>query len=382
MLTFQDTDYINCIKQFNSDVSAPYYIYFKKKIIENIKKFQNINYQNKSIHFATMANINREFLSVLKNESIKVFVNSLNHLNEAMKAGYKNDDIIFTASALSGETMKIISDNNIFVNLDSLSQVKKWEELIPDKPFGIRVNIGDNVKPHESDAGFFIGKNSRLGVTIDELMSLKNNPEVECLHLYAGTDIMDVNYLLDCYQEIIKVAHYFPNLKSLDFGGGFGIDDNDTNSSFNFENYGYRLDELMSKASRQLKKNLKLILEPGRIIGGNSAFFVCKVTDVKIRNDVQLIGVNASSTQFPRPLFYPDKAHHPVYYIGNNNNSKNKLISSVYGCSTYSRDFLAKNIKLPPARDNDIIIFGNAGSYCSSLVTSFLGFPKPEEYFI
>ncbi len=382
MITRQDTDFINCIKQFDSNVRAPYYIYFKEKIIENINNFQYITYQNKSIHFATMANINQKFLSILKNESIKVFVNSLNHLNAVKKAGYKSDDIIFTASALSTEMMHIISNNNILINLDSLLQVKKWEKQTPHKPYGIRFNIGDNVEPHESSAGFFIGKNSRLGVTIDELMSLKDNSKVECIHLYAGTNIMNVDYLLDCYKEVTKAAHYFPGLKSLDFGGGFGIDDNNLNNSFDFERYGYLVSELMSKTSYQLNRNLKLILEPGRILGGNSAFFVCKVTDVKIRDNLQLVGVNASSTQFPRPLFYPDKARHPVYIISNNLKSDDKLDSSIYGCSTYSRDFLATNIKLPPVQDNDVIIFGNAGSYCSSMTTDFLGFPKPEEFFI
>jgi diaminopimelate decarboxylase len=57
-------------------------------------------------------------------------------------------------------------------------------------------------------------------------------------------------------------------------------------------------------------------------------------------------------------------------------------LTSIYGCSTYSRDYLAKDVELPEAHIGDIVIFGHAGSYCSAAHTDFLGFPKAEEYFI
>jgi len=39
-------------------------------------------------------------------------------------------------------------------------------------------------------------------------------------------------------------------------------------------------------------------------------------------------------------------------------------------------------VELPAAHIGDIVVFGQAGSYCSTAYTSFLGFPKAEEYFI
>jgi diaminopimelate decarboxylase len=108
------------------------------------------------------------------------------------------------------------------------------------------------------------------------------------------------------------------------------------------------------------------------------------VTDIKIFNDQQLIGVNASCVQFPRPLFYPDSAFHPVSVVRNNGSSTGNSImpSSIFGCSTYSRDYLAREIDLPQAHIGDLVILGHAGSYCATAHTSFLGFPKAEEYFL
>lgn len=127
-----------------------------------------------------------------------------------------------------------------------------------------------------------------------------------------------------------------------------------------------------------------MILEPGRIIGSSAGYFVCKVTDIKKRNENILLGVNASSVQFPRPLFYPDTAKHPALLLhrGKIQNSSEARLTSIYGCSTYSRDFLTRDIQLPPAELGDIIVLGNAGSYSSSSYTEFLGFSKPKEIFV
>jgi diaminopimelate decarboxylase len=67
----------------------------------------------------------------------------------------------------------------------------------------------------------------------------------------------------------------------------------------------------MDEAERRAGRRLELILEPGRVVGAECAVFVCRVTDVKRRGERQLVGVDASSAQFPRPLLYPDSARHP-----------------------------------------------------------------------
>jgi diaminopimelate decarboxylase len=109
---------------------------------------------------------------------------------------------------------------------------------------------------------------------------------------------------------------------------------------------------------------------------------VCRVVDVKESGSHQLIGVNASSAQFPRPLLYGETAVHPVMVLNNKSpKSLDKIESSVYGCSTYSRDFLASRVMLPQISEGDTLVFGDAGAYCASLYTRFLGFNEAEEFF-
>jgi diaminopimelate decarboxylase len=361
--------------------NQPFYVYDEELIRQHCRVFNQITYLNKSIHFASMANTNTHFLNIVKDEGTGVFVNSIGHLKLMQEIGFKS--IIFTASGLDENVLRIVKESGAQLNLDSPGQIALWHKLFPKIPVGIRCNIVDDIVPKKTHAGFFIGKKSRLGFTRNELLEIKDKSLIHGLHLYVGTDIMDIEYFIACYRKLCENISLFPNLEYLNFGGGFGVEENG-DSSFDMISYGNRVTQLMEEVSDKAGRPIKLILEPGRIIGGNAGYFVCHVTDIKIRNGQRFVGVNASSTQFPRPLFYPDTAMHPLQILHNNelSNSGELIPTMIYGCSTYSRDFLRKNINLGDIEIGDSIIFGNAGSYSASSYTQFLGFTRPEEYFV
>lgn len=373
-------DFINARAEKEFD---PYYLYDSEIIRQNCRIFQNIGYTNKSIHFASMANINPQFIHIVKEEKINIFVNSVMHMQIAQQAGYSKEEIIFTSSALTEKTMRSAHSCGVQLNVDSPNQLALWMKLFPEEPIGIRCNIGDKVKPYSTHAGFFIGAESRLGFTREEIDQIADKSIIKGLHLYVGTDIFDTNYFISCYKELIGIAIDFPKLEYLNFGGGFGVAENGERK-FDILEYGIRVTELMSEFSRRRDSTVRLILEPGRIIGGKAGFFVCNVSDVKKRDDNRLVGVNASTVQFSRPLLYPEIANHPVMIIrdGVQHTAVPFHTTSIYGCSTYSRDLFSTKALLPELEIGDIVVLGNAGSYSASSYCQFLGFPKPEEYFI
>jgi diaminopimelate decarboxylase len=362
--------------------TAPCYVYETAVIEGHCRQFLGIPYEPKSIHFATMANIHPAFLRVVRRAGLSAFVNSLEHLQEVLAAGFRGDQIVFTASAMDDETMSVAHGHGVKVYLDSPGQLARWRALFPEMPVGIRCNIGNGVEPRDTRAGVFIGIRSRLGFTRDEIEAVAGDPLITALHLYPGTDIMDVDYFLECYRALGKLAELFPHVECLNLGGGFSVSDQGK-ATFDMESYGERVGRFMEEQSHSQGRRVRLVLEPGRIIGCDAGFFACRVNDVKVRGGNQFIGVNASSTQFPRPLFYPDSAFHPVVLMRNGQVlDSDGVTSSVYGCSTYSRDFLARDTALPPAEVDDWVVLGHAGSYCASAHTRFLGFPPAEEVFL
>jgi diaminopimelate decarboxylase len=373
-------DFINKIEEPEFD---PFYLYDSEIIRTNCRTLKAIPWDNKSIHFASMANVNPEFLKIVKDEGVNIFVNSLGHMEHAMAAGFRAEEIIFTASALTEKTMRLLEKEGVQCNVDSPAQLAQWQRLFPYKSIGIRCNVGERVNPFSNHAGYFIGKESRLGFTLDEIEGIAEKEIIKGLHLYAGTDIFDIDYFIHCYEVLAEIALSFPNLEYLNFGGGFGVSENG-DQTFNWPDYYERVKHLMEEVSGKMGRNIRLILEPGRIIGGEAGFFVCHVTDVKIRDDRRLVGVNASTVQFSRPLLYPDMANHPVRVIRNGKflEAHKPVVTTVYGCSTYSRDIFSRKKWLPEIKVGDILLFGIAGSYSASSFSTFLGFPKPKEYFV
>ncbi len=358
----------------------PFYLYNAPVIRDTCRKFKTIPYPELEIHFASMANDNPEFLKIIENESINIFVNSPMHLSCAQNAGFAGKRIIYTASAMTEECMRRVHACGALVNHDSLLQVATWRKLFPEAPFGVRCNIGALIEPRKTRGGYFLGKESRLGISLEDLTTLYGNNDITGVHVYVGTDIYDIHYFRECYEALCSIALNFPSLEYVDFGGGFGSDSN-TGDNFNFKTYGEMLCDVMEALNSKVGRRLKCILEPGRIIGAQSGYFVCRVIDVKSNGAEQLAGVNASAVQFPRPLFYPETAFHPVTVLDDSRSDKTQLTSRIYGCSTYSRDFLSGKEMLPQLCIGDIIVLGDAGAYCASSHTQFLGFPKAKEFF-
>ncbi len=363
--------------------SAPCYVYISSEIKRMCQQFKDIPYPHVSVHFATMANAMPGFLRIIRESGLGVFINTIGHYKAVEKAGFSPEEIVFTASASSDELLQFLGDQGITVNLDSLHQVSRWRLLCPNRSFGIRCNIGDSVFPVDTTGGVFLGSSSRLGLDLDEIRSLAGDSDIKGLHLYVGTNILEMDYFLRCYDKLLELVNIFPGLEYIDLGGGFGVDEDSTGVEFDFKTYGEAVTQLFTKVSGAYTRPLRIIFEPGRVIGAVAGFFISTVTDIKYRDDKQLVGVNASSAQFPRPLFYPEEAVHPAWLVRGSKLVESMLVkSAVYGCSTYSRDYLSRNIMLPQAMIGDKIIFGNAGAYCNSAHTQFLGFEQAAEYYI
>ncbi len=371
------------ILELDQRIAEPYYLYDTEVVRQICRALQAIPYTNKAIHLATQASNHAVFLRIMREEGIMMFVNSLPHLQMVQDNGFTGAEVIFTASAMSIPAMQQVQAAGALVNLDSISQVAQWQALFPDAPFGIRCNIGSLLETQATHGGVYIGKGSRLGMSPAEIRSLAGNEYVAGLHLYLGTNVKDIAYFRCCYTTLGEFAPLFPALEYLNVGGGFALNGNGTDG-FNFTDYGNMVTELMTSLSARLGRSIKLIMEPGRIITGQAGYFICRVTDVKMIDGRQLVGVNASCAQFPRPLFHPDVANHPATIIkANGQTGAGELQrSAIYGCSTYSNDYLQRDIMLPHAAVGDTVILGEAGSYCAACYTNFLGFPPAEEIFL
>lgn len=355
-----------------TETGNPFYVYDEKVIYENIDRFKSIPYTNTSIHFASMANDNPVLLKMLKNADIGLFVNSMLHLEMGQCVGFDSDKIIFASTGISKNVLKTLIKNNIQVNIDSVNQLELYGKLNPNGTVGIRLNIDEKSKNN-----IFTGLESRIGVLESELPDIFNiaekyNLKLNGAHVYLGTDVVSLDDLLQGVEQTISLSNQFVDLEFIDFGGGFPLNAD----RFDFVRYSNIITNKMEQLSNQRNKSIKLILEPGRAMFGNSGHFYMQVTDVKERPDRYIVCVNASASLIPRAMFYED--YNPATALTDGEVFDKPV--DITGNTTYSRDFISKGTTLNRVAIGDWIRLDDAGSYCYSMITRFLGQEFPVEF--
>ena len=119
-------------------------------------------------------------------------------------------------------------------------------------------------------------------------------------HIYPGTDLQSVDDSRAAVENSLEMSARFPDIEFLDLGGGFPIE----RSRFDLDQYRALVQDSVTRFRNALGRQIRLMIEPGRAVFGDSAVFVTAVTDVKRRPDRRIIGVDSSSTVLPRALFY------------------------------------------------------------------------------
>lgn len=355
---------------------SAFYVYEEKLIKHNIKRFKSLPYTNASVHFASMANDNPVLLSMLKEEAFGLFVNSRKHLELGLSLGFKPEQIVFASTGISAPTMRLLGRLGVRVNIDSRGQLEMYGQQHPGSSLGIRLNIDE-----KSRNNVFIGAESRIGMLESELpevfaIARKYNLKLIGTHVYLGTDVTSLEDLLAGVDKTLELSDHFEDLEFVDLGGGFPIQE----ERFDFEQYKHAISERLENYSRKRGRSIHMVLEPGRAVFGNTAFFCAQVTDVKERPDRYLVCLNASATLIPRAMFYED--YNPVSVLRCSATGEFDKPVDIVGSTTYSRDFIGRKVQLQRVNPGDWLKLHCAGSYCYAMITRFLGQAMPPEFLI
>jgi diaminopimelate decarboxylase len=355
---------------------SSFYIYDESLIDKNISRFKSVPYPKTTIHFASMANDNPVLLSKLQQNGFGLFVNSRKHLQLGLECGFDLEKIIFASTGISKPTMQLIVDKGIHLNIDSQDQLELYGKLNPGGSIGIRLNIDEKSKNN-----IFSGMESRIGVLeseLDQIFAIADKYQLKIIgtHVYLGTDVTSLEDMLEGVDKTLALSDHFGDLQYIDLGGGFPIEQD----RFDFYLYKEEISQRLISYSEKRGRVLDLILEPGRSMFGNTAFFFAQVTDIKERPDRYLVCCNASASLLPRAMFYED--YNPVEPVNKNMADLYDKNVDIVGSTTYSRDFLAKKITLPRVKVADWLRFQHAGSYCYSMITRFLGQAIPPEFLL
>jgi diaminopimelate decarboxylase len=360
----------------------PIYVYDLAALERRCDEIDEMPVKDKAVFFATMANDHPAILSFLGGRGYGVFVNSPQHLRLALDAGFDASRVTYAASNMTRDEMEECLLAGVRLILDSVGQVGIFCQIAdPGAAIGVRLNVGSCLDGKQilQDPNYRFGILPREIPTVLEL-ARRAGTAVTGAHCYFGTGVMEPAILLDGLARLAEAARALADLCYLDVGGGFGVSDKGDGADFDIWTYGRGAAPFLDHLESAIGRPIELVIEPGRFLTASCGYFFVSVTDVKVRDDRIFVGVNACVSMFPRPLLYPEYAKHPCELLGPRRQcALSPLPIYICGNSTYSRDFLARDVRLPVPFPDDVIAFGNAGAYCMSMVSDFLGKGRPEE---
>jgi diaminopimelate decarboxylase len=160
-------------------------------------------------------------------------------------------------------------------------------------------------------------------------------------------------------------------IRFLDMGGGLGITYNDESPPHPRE---YAKEIVASLTGSQLK----LILEPGRVIVGNAGILVTEVLFRKSGKVKEFIIADAGMNDLMRPTLY--SAFHAIEPVVDNEGQQ--ITADVVGPICETGDFLAVDRKISDVIKGDLLAVMSAGAYGFTMSSNYCSRPRVAEVMV
>ena len=370
---------IKKLKEAEIKFGNPLYVYELSIIQNQCKELKNgvRNIKNFKINFAAKSLSNISILKFMKKLGAGLDTVSIEEVKIGLICGFNNEDITFTPNGVSFNEIEEAYNLKVKINLDSLESIKDFSKKYSSYPISIRVN--PNILSGGNKNVSVGHDESKFGIPLDYLdeiaeMENKKNIIIEGIHIHTGSDIVELDNFQEAFKKIFLVAKKFKNVKILNFGGGLKIPYFKGDSKTNILSLSNSIKKLINDNSFVIENNLKIILEPGKFLVGESGYFLTKVNYVKKTPNKLFIQLNSGFNHFIRPTFYD--SFHEIINITNPNDKKYEYDVVGYICE---QDNFALKRKISNVRKGDILCFKNAGAYCSSMSSNYNSRIKPAE---
>lgn len=209
------------------------------------------------------------------------------------------------------------------------------------------------------------------------------------LFLYAGSQHFSASDIVENTRYLCRLclrlcAEGCPPARVLDFGGGFGVSEDDSQAELDLRQLKEGLDQVFSEEVRELARSglQGTVFESGRYLVSRAGVYVASVMDVKrshgksfavLDGGVNNLGIRQLSyrTFEPRLTVWGrqcSNAHEPITLVGPT-------------CTPI--DIVHKGCFLPALRQGDLIVIQDFGAYTSSYSPiHFCGHPWPAEVMV
>lgn len=362
------------------EYGTPLYVYDADKIKEQYGKLTHaFRDSNVVIYYACKALTNIHILRYIKELGSNVDCSSINEVKLALYAGFTPDRILYTSNGIAFEEIEEAVSLGVSVNIDSLSNLQKFGQRFGhDYPVGIRLrpNIlaGGNLKISTGH------DRSKFGIPVEQLPAILEavsayNLQITNLHIHTGSEIKDAEVFVRGIEVLFDLIPHFPELKSVDLGGGFKVPYKEGDDETDMEDLGQKVKQAFD--AHPVARNLQIWFEPGKFMVSDCGFLLTRVNVLKETSATVFAGVDTGFNHLIRPMFYD--AYHRIENISNPEGKEH--VYTVVGniCET---DTFAWDRKLNEVREGDLLLFYNAGAYGFEMSSRFNSRYRPAEVMV
>ena len=376
------------VARFAKKVPTPFYLYSQKTIADHYLKIKDaFSALSPLICYSVKANSNLAILNILIKLGAGLDIVSGGELYRAKRVNCPAKKIVYASVGKTAQEIKrALVEGILLFNIESyaeLVQLNKIAEKEKKRPLvALRVNPDINPKTHKY---ITTGKKgTKFGIGLEEAQGIflrkDNFPflRLEGIHIHIGSQITDylpyVRALKKIKELIRRLRKKKIKISYLDIGGGFGIVYNQENPR--------TAQELAEKIIPLIKGlGVKLILEPGRFIVGNSGILVTKVLYIKEAAEKRFIIVDAAMNDLLRPSLYG--AYHKIspLIVSKDSKADSLVPADIVGPVCESGDFLGKNRRIS-VREGEYLAVMSAGAYGFSMASNYNSRPRCAEYLV
>ncbi|MDY6932174.1 MAG: diaminopimelate decarboxylase, partial [Halobacteriota archaeon] len=315
-LTIGGVDTVELVKEYGT----PLYVTDEDKLRGNFRDYTTA-FNDADIYYAAKANWNLTILNLLAKEGAGADVFSSGELQMALKAGIPKEKILFNGNSKCDDELEVAINSLVKISVDSLDELKTISELASknDKVADIAFRVNPDVSPDTHPKISTGLRTSKFGIPHEEVVSAykvaKELPNVNPvgIHCHIGSQILDISVYREAAERMMNLVEEissFIDLEFIDIGGGLGIEYHKGDKVPRPSELSEIVLSVVNKRSESLGVKLKLIIEPGRSIVGDTTILLSRVNTVK-RANKNFVGIDAGFNLLIRPAMY-DSYHEVV----------------------------------------------------------------------
>jgi diaminopimelate decarboxylase len=371
------------VRQFGT----PTYVYDRATIearIRDLAAFPVIRYSQK-------ANSNLAILDIMRRNGVAVDAVSAGEIHRALKAGFRPDQICYTADVFDQAALAMVAQYPVAVNCGSADMIRQFGRRSPERAILLRVNPGfGHGHSRKTNTG---GEQSKHGIWHEQLpdcLKLAKGVGLAVtgihMHIGSGTDLEHLAQVCSALETVARQVG--PDLTTISAGGGLPIPYRPTEPRIDLATYARLWLTTKQRLEEHLGKPVTLEIEPGRYLVAECGYLLCEIRAIKQTATNTFYLLDAGFNNLARPVMYG--AYHPMSVCPMSDPAGDGTIAVVVAgalCEsgdvfTQAEGGIVETRELPKAQVGDILVIRCVGAYGFAMSSNYNSMPLAAEVLI